>query len=367
MRVHGIGRGKKLINMKIGLITTLETNIGDDFIRDGICFVLRDIFRGQSLEFISVNKHQPLTVYSGWPARVAQMIQFVPKGQTYLKRTLLKVAPMPWESCFDDCDMIVQCGAPVFWPHCHQNEWAQPLWRDVVGRLYGRIPVLNLAAGSCYPWERQPLFIVDPEEAEYVKAILGYCRLTTVRDDLSQSLCASFGRHVPRIPCTAFLASDELKVSSQDDGFVLINYMPGAGHYDWGQNIDASVWQGIMKSLVDRLKKRHRLAFLCHNKVEYDAVKFIDAGLPRLFPKTPKEYFSMVAGVKGAICNRMHASVALAGMGIPAISVGTDSRLLMVKALGLPVFFVKDVDLNLLEESFERLMVATDKEKERKP
>jgi hypothetical protein len=50
----------------------------------------------------------------------------------------------------------VQCGAPVLWPNCNKCEWAEPLWYSVIGRLHKKTPVLNLAAGSCYPWEKQP-------------------------------------------------------------------------------------------------------------------------------------------------------------------------------------------------------------------
>jgi hypothetical protein len=36
--------------MKIGLITTLHKNIGDDFIREGICCVLKEVFKGENQE-----------------------------------------------------------------------------------------------------------------------------------------------------------------------------------------------------------------------------------------------------------------------------------------------------------------------------
>ena len=43
------------------------------------------------------------------------------------------------------------------------------------------------------------------------------------------------------------------------------------------------------------------------------------------------------------MCNRLHAAVALAGTrDSPLVSVGTDTRLLMVAAIGLPYRYVKD-------------------------
>lgn len=52
--------------MKIGLISTINTNIGDDFIRQGICLLLKKVFKNHEIEFININKHTPLTVYPKW-------------------------------------------------------------------------------------------------------------------------------------------------------------------------------------------------------------------------------------------------------------------------------------------------------------
>lgn len=352
--------------MKIGLITTIDTNIGDDFIREGICRVLADVFKCQQIEFVSVNKHKPYTVYPLWhPARLGNIAGRLPIGKSLLKNATDSFFSKMGFSQFDDCDLIVQCGAPVFWPNCHQNEWAEPLWHDIVGRLHEKIPILNLAAGSCYPWERQPSEITDPDDASYLKAILGYCRLTTVRDTLSQTICELLGTEVPLIPCSASLAAGTLVGSLKNDGLVLINYMSGGGHYDWEQGIDPHTWQETMKALIARLQKRHKVAFLCHNETEYNLAHELEPVITRLFPKTPGEYFTVVSEAKAAVCNRMHASVGIAGMGIPSVAVGTDTRLLMVKALELPSFYVKDANLEQLEANVENLIVNGRREQER--
>jgi len=351
--------------MKIGLITTLKTNIGDDFIREGICFVLREVFKGQSIEFVSVNKHLPLTVYPGWhPAHLSTAAGRLPMIGVPLSSAIESFASRLGHSAFDSCDLIVQCGAPVLWPNCHMNEWAEPLWHHVVGRLYKQIPVLNIAAGSCYPWERQPDSITDRGDEEYLKRILGYCRLTTTRDELAYKLCSTLGKQAPFIPCSALLAAGGI-LGAERDGTVLINYMPGGGHFDWGQGIDAKAWESTMKQLIGRLMGRHKVAFLCHNEAEYGHAEQLEPSLPRFFPKTVAEYFQVASAAKGAICNRMHASVSMASMGIPSVAICTDTRLLMVKTIGLPVFYIKDADLDKLEASFEKLLTNRISEKER--
>jgi hypothetical protein len=259
-------------------------------------------------------------------------------------------------SRFDSCDLIVQCGAPVLWPGCHRAEWAESLWHRVVGRLSGRIPALNLASGSAYPWEDQPSHISDFRDVQFLKDILGYCTLTTVRDRLARDLCRSLGTETPLIPCAAFLSAGDRAAQNEEKNLVLINYMRGGGHFDFGQNIDPEIWEKTVKTLIDRMKTRHKLAFLCHNDKEYGLARELDPTLPRLWPKTPEEYFFVVSKAKTALCNRMHASVGLAGVGIPSVAVCTDSRLLMVDALGLPYIYVKFARADELESMLEDLI-----------
>lgn len=352
--------------MRVGMITTLNTNIGDDFIREGICLVLQEVFKGHEIEFVLVNKHQPLMVYPGWhPVHLAKITCYLPRGRTRARRLIERCASKLRLSYFDKCDFIVQCGAPVFWRGCHRCEWAEPLWHSVVGRLSQHIPVLNLAAGSCYPWEHQPAGVDDPDDAKYLRAILGYCRITTVRDTLAQGLCASVGTQTPLIPCSAFLAAGNNISTGNDDGIVLINYMSGGGHYDWDQGIDASLWRETVKSLIGRLQRRHKLAFLCHNETEYKLARELDSTLPCLWPKNTQENFAMVSKAKVALCNRMHASIGLAGLGIPSIAVCTDTRLLMVDAIGLPCFYVKEASVDQLEDGLEDLLSHRSQEEER--
>jgi hypothetical protein len=344
--------------VRIGLITTLETNIGDDFIREGIYFVLKEIYKKQKIEFVPVNKHRPMSVYLNW--HPCSLTEYIPYGRRYSYLFLKNLFSFYkfGDTVFDDCELIVQCGAPVLWPGCHRAEWAEPLWHQVVGSMYKRIPVLNLAAGSCYPWEEQPSRVSNFQDAEYLRAILRYCRLTTSRDTLAQSLFASLGGQAPFIPCSAFLAAKYYNFSGSEsfDDLVLINYMEGGGHYDWGQNISKNFWRNMVTRLIKRVGKRHRIVFLCHNREEYELAKRMNNSMERILPNSPKEYFQLLSKAAVALCNRMHASVGLAGLGIPSVTVGTDTRNLMVKALDLPCYYVKDVNVELLEQDIENLI-----------
>lgn len=348
------------------MITTLDTNIGDDFIRTGLCLVLKHLFREREIEFVYVNKHRPYTAYSAWhPVRIAGLAKYFPRGKRQAQDAIQSLLATPSLSKFESCDAVVQCGAPVLWPQCHRCEWAVPIWHEIIGRIFQRIPVLNLAAGSSYPWECQPPRIEDPGDARFLTTIHDYCRVTTVRDRLSQLLFKGLGFEVPLIPCSALLASGEVQGKQPGNGNILINYMPGGGHFDFGQGIDARKWRDTVLALISALSKRHKLAFLCHSEAERKAASDLGIDVPSFFPRSIPEYFAVAAEAKAGIFNRMHASVALAGMGIPSIAVGSDTRLLMVERLGLPTFFVKEASAERLEAEVENLIEGREQNRDR--
>lgn len=354
--------------MRIGLITTLDTNIGDDFIREGICLVLRALLEGRTLEFRAVNKHQPLTVYPEWhPIRLVESLdRRLPRGRDRLPRYAARLFHRLGLSRFDDCDLIIQCGTPVLWPGCSRCEWAEPLWDQVVGRLSRRgIPVLNLGAGSCYPWEQQPEQVSPEADVAYLRRILGYCRATTVRDRLAQRLFERLGHSCDLIPCPALLAGRPFSKSDTRGDLFVINFMEGAGHYDWEQGIDSPAWRALIQILLKRLGRHHSLVFLCHNQREYEVASILDPTIPRFLPKNSQEYFALAARAKLALFNRLHAAIAFAGLGVPSVSVGTDTRLLMVDAVGLPCFYVKEATLDRLEDAIHQILMNLDGERDR--
>lgn len=352
--------------IKIGLITTLNTNIGDDFIRGGICLIFRDLYKSHNIEYIPVNKHRPTTIYPIWhPIHLSRLARYLPRGRRPANRLIAHFAAHLKFGRFDHCDVIVQCGGPVLWPGCHNNEWAGPLWHEVIARLHPSIPVLNIAAGSCYPWEKQPLSVSNPEDAKYLQTIFNYCRLTTVRDRLAQHLYASIGAQTPLIACSAFLTGRGFANPRRGKGIVLINYMCGAGHYEWEQGISPLMWRQTVKELISRIQTRYRVAFLCHNQDEDRLAQQLDPQIPRFYPKSTLEYLTVVSNAQVGLCNRMHASVVMASLGIPSVAVCTDTRLLMVSQLGLPIEYVKNVDVDSLEDNLERLILNQPLERER--
>ncbi len=354
------------MNIKIGLITTLRKNIGDDMIRKGICLIMEEIYKKNRITFIPINKHIPTTIYPSWHP-VNWLKIYNGTGKRVLYKYAGKIFYNFGFSRFDKCNLIIQCGTPVLEINCHRTAWSDIIWNQVIKRLHKRVTTFNIAAGSWYHLKNLPAKIPDLEDEKYLKAILSYCQLNTVRDRLAQKLCSGLGYEVERLPCTGFLAPEGIIKSSPGKGTILINPMSLAGHKNWGNANLKTTWKGILEQLIDRLKKRHRLAFICHDEKEVSFSRILDPSIPFFLPRTLQEYSTLIndANVKTALCNRMHAPVFLAGMGIPSVAVNTDSRLQMVEELNLPCFYPLDINTEILEDHLENLLTTFDREKER--
>ncbi|HMF76537.1 MAG TPA: polysaccharide pyruvyl transferase family protein [Bryobacteraceae bacterium] len=354
---------------KIGLVTTLDTNIGDDLIRLGIQNVIRSFGDKGAIDYIPINKHKPWTVFRAPLQRgLLKLTCQAPRGryslQTLVDRNTARFA----SSYFDECDFIIQCGAPVFWMECHKSEWATALWRGVLERLAPRIPILNLAAGSAFPWGQREKPRLSDGDRDFIRHITGLCRATAVRDRLAVRLCSSLGLDVNLIPCSAFLSAATVERRPPTSGplSLLVNYMQGGGHYSWDEEpVDSAKWEETMKKLLARVGDRYRISFLCHNLAEEKLAQRLWPGREIIKPRSAEEYHRCIAGADIALCNRMHASVALASIGVPSVAIGTDTRLLMVGELGLPVHFVNDATADLLEHQLHHLASGREAERER--
>jgi hypothetical protein len=354
--------------MRLGLLTTLGTNIGDDFIREGLLGVIRDIRPQAPLLLEPVNKHVPHTVYPRthllrW---IEPAIPRLPRGRITARRFADRLAAHGG-SRFDRCDLVLQCGTPILWPRCSLNEWAKPIWHHVLARLAaeGRT-ILNLGGGSCYPWESPPASLEETIDADYGRLMLRTARLTTVRDTLARQLLGSVGNAPEFIPCPAFLAAQTVATPHpRPTRRVLVNYMATGAHFTWGQDVDADAWQRTMQTVIAALERDWEIVFVCHDHKEFALAARLWPTHPRVQPRTVAEYFALARDASLGIFNRLHAGVGVAGLGIPSVCIGTDTRLLMVKALDLPIFYVRDAGADALLAAFAHLAAHRDAESQR--
>lgn len=134
---------------RVTVITTLDHNVGDDFVRIGACHILRSRLSGSRIGWTFLHKHSPVSARPrlAWCRNIPYETKISPATD----------ALMPLSRPNDpilDCDIFVQSGAPVYWcirgnADCAGNEWYGSFIKRRYSRVKDRAPSINLASGSC--------------------------------------------------------------------------------------------------------------------------------------------------------------------------------------------------------------------------
>lgn len=343
--------------MKIAIITTVDHNVGDDFVREGIKYLLRKHFHEHEIQFENIHKHSPITTRYGFEwfrnlKRSSRVDRLMPKSWTR-------------DRVFE-ADILVQSGAPVYWchavdhNHCSNNEWYKPLIKDRYLRKKDRKQLLNLAAGTCQKYTSDGSEFCAACNV-YMSEFYSVADVTTGRDQLSKTVFDKMGFDLPVIPCSSIFAIDEHGLKSKDGEYVAVNYMKGGAHYTLGQNIDIEKWATDFREFYFELKKKEHVIIVCHNQLELDEALELDPSADIFYQKDDYlAYMRLYSAAKFGIVNRVHAAFMLASFGKPSIVVGNDSRALMSAEIGLKNYFVNDVSFDLLMQEYEYLKSGAD-------
>jgi hypothetical protein len=325
--------------MKAALITTLHHNVGDDFVREGILFLLRRVWK--TVHPLPIHKHMPISARERWtwvarPAPKAWLERLPghagPRGLRWLDR-------LPVRRAGDRilaADVVVQCGAPIYWchapHHCARNEWFRPLIRDRLQRMAAPVPFVSLAGGTCQPYGSTGEEVAAcPGCARYIRAYQELAACNTVRDRLAQAILHRLGLDSPLIPCASLFAAEGLGIPAEEPQFVCLNYMPGAGHYDFLGEVDAARWEATFSRFCREVSQRSRCILVCHNAREVKAARRLDASIEVFHAQDPAACLRLYSRARFGIVNRVHAAFAMAGFGRPSFVIGTDSRARMAK------------------------------------
>ncbi len=338
--------------MRITFITTVRHNVGDDFVREGLVYLLKRALRGRRLRFETVHKHAPITARRGF-GRLRRLQPLDDRLPLQLSGDRIAAA-----------DWVVQSGAPVYWchpqvnAHCCDNEWFGPLIRRRAVPL-GKT-VLNIAGGSCQTFHSEGSDVC-PRCRDYIAEFYRLCRTTTLRDAPARVMLQSAGGDAPVIPCTSLFAVEEHGIKAAKGEYAAVNFMPKGAHYTFGQAIDEQKWFEEFRRFYFELKRFTRVIFSCHDERERRWARRIDPKAEIFFAApNSRKYLEFYSRATAGVVNRIHAAMALASLGKPALAVGGDTRAQMVRELGLPVLFVNDADAALLMESFQSLLLRQD-------
>ena len=135
--------------------------------------------------------------------------------------------------------------------------------------------------------------------------------------------------------------------------------MPGGGHVFWDEGAPAGTWRQTVRSVADSLSRERPVIFLCHGAEEEAAAREHFGDYPRVQPRSVAEYFDTIAGAAGCLCNRMHACMAFRALGIPAVAVGRDTRILMTHLVDATCLCTETTDATALLKALEEALAAT--------
>jgi len=321
---------------KVCLISTVNHNVGDDFVRQGILSLLGEVLG--EMEIRVMHKHFPATVRGGLWHRVDAWTRGLSNRLSWRVRLSRLVDAMPLNPRTDlalSSDLIVQSGAPVYWKNthskCSQAEWFEPIVVKRWQRLRERVPLLNLAAGSCQAWGSDGSEIVEAAECRaYIDQLTRCCAVTTVRDALAREIVGQCGHVVPLLPCPSIFAPGAMKVQPKAAEYVALNYMPSGGHYDLAGHGSGlrQRWEELFCQEVRQLARSHPCRIICHDRNEYAAARLLLPEIPRFFSPQWQDYLDAYSRCRFAVVNRVHGAIVASAMGKPVLLTGNDSRLL---------------------------------------
>src|SRR4051794_15726351 len=173
--------------LRIAFMTTVGRNVGDEFIREGIRSFFDDVLG--TYEPYYVDKHDLGTLHR----------PVYDEGEALADK-------------FQDADVIVQAGAPVYWNNgkykSYNDTWSQALWFDRIFKLGGEKVVLNLGAGAGQKSEDDlETLLSDPLLIEFARQAGEACAWTTTRDPLASNFLAAANVEHELLPCPAFYAA----------------------------------------------------------------------------------------------------------------------------------------------------------------
>jgi hypothetical protein len=326
--------------MQATIITTVKENIGDDFVREGLLFLLDSCVSFDKLELI--HKHYPVTAVYGLEGlrnfRISRLVEPVSRIIGLRNR-------------IDDANILIQSGAPIYWchegiSHCADTVWFDPLIRKrFLPKRRGRL-FLNLAGGSCQRYGSDSSELERcPRCKSYIREYFDVCDLTLLRDDLAKKMLNRAGRDAKVLPCASIFARDRFDIKPEPGEYIVLNFMENGGHYTFGQEIDGKKWRNQFICLANEISHIGRVVVACHTPHEEKLAKTLVPNVERfLVPNDHIGFMRFYAKAKWGIMNRVHGAFMMASFGKPAAVIGSDSRAKMIENLSLSSYYVNDVE-----------------------
>lgn len=362
---------------RVALLSHRFGNIGHNFMAVGAEAVAREAF-GDDVEITHFEQHHHFSVYP--EGHWLRWVDKVRHGRLRWLRMYLgreDVFRKLWDKTLPlDFDLAVACGGPSL----VSGAAATPEMRLMSHHMYGAfrhrgVPLLDAAVGSGFPLERIPERLAPDDEAFY-RLSTGLARATTVREPDAVRLFGTIGVETPLIPCIAIAsgrwfdafrdAPEAVAERAEDGGIVAVNFQAKGSNTDWDQGVDPAAWMDLVRGVIADLRADgRRVELLCHSAYEQRLARQLAPDLPVHFPQTEEEYGRIIGRVAVGFVSRIHAAIAMAGVGIPSLVVGNDTRIGTTAEMGLTSYFTKRLDRETAVAELRRLLAAADEERDR--
>ncbi|MBU1863195.1 MAG: polysaccharide pyruvyl transferase family protein [Candidatus Omnitrophica bacterium] len=324
---------------KLAFLTTVNHNVGDDFIREGIVYFVKRIIG--SFDSVCIHKHEPVRpgphIFKLW-------------GLSHIWKNMRREYVSNYFDQILNADIIIQAGAPVYWLNKYHNsslaEWVTPFWYERISKVYKDIPVLNIAAGSCIADDRSCEDMLKHKKLKkFIRDIHAFCRITTVRDVVAHDLLKELNLSSVLLPCTSLFARESLNIHNDDEKYFVINYMPLGGHYLYDQKRYINIWKKKVREVSKLAQKKFMVKWVCHNKNEYMQAQMMNVDNKDIFYSDDyKDYIAFYGQCVGGLLNRIHGAMMIGSYGRKSLVVGIDSRLKMADLVGIPNMVLSEIE-----------------------
>lgn len=361
----------------IALLSHRIGNIGHLFMSIGFEEIIDEMFGGKA-DIHHFEQHHFFSIY---PERHwLHWLDKVPHGHLGRLRMWLNSPKQcerfwPEASHLEKFNAAIACGGPSIVRGVGRAPEMNLMFHHQLGGFHAHgVPTFDCGVGSGgFPLNNLPASpdqAFDETDKRYFERLFSYSTASTVRDRYARELWRALGRDAPLIPCGALLSGRRFQAlatrpNSDNEKHIVINYQLSGANNDWGQKVDINKWRSVVADLIKRLQKRHKVVFLCHNKTEERHARMVSVGIPSFTPTTLREYAEIIMRGKAGVASRIHAAIPMAGVGLPVISIGTDTRLGTLDLMGLKTHFVGDATSEMLEDEIESGIKNSDTEWQR--
>lgn len=311
-----------LRHINITFMTTVDTNVGDEFIREGVRAALDAA--GIHYRLHLVNKHDHDSISRPYRDECGVL-----------------------RDKYFDTDVFIQSGAPVYWrlddgrSTSLTSEWHQWLWEvRILGKEACAPMFINLGAGSCMPWgDDGETFVNDPGCADFTRRAGMRAVLTTVRDPLASSILTRLGVAHEGVACPAFLAGARHGPVRPHAGHIGVNLMPRGAHFITRGDFCEKAWRADCEALLRGLREKAPIVFIAHDDAESRFMGELALNGERVATSSDwRGYLDLYSSCSIVVANRVHGAVCAAGFGVPSVILGTDTRAQIADYIGIPRF-----------------------------